>query len=118
MIDVQIKDQTIVELDLSGEVTGKDYESIRPELEKVFIKNGRQKFLFDMTAVDKFTPMAIFQDLKFDIQHLKFIGTTAVVSTKAMAETMTKIVDMLYPVKIEHFEDKKSALNWLESQEA
>lgn len=118
MINIEEKDSKTVQLNLEGEITGEDYKKIRPELEAVFKKKGRQKFIFNMNKATKFTLGAVLQDIKFDLQHLKFIGTTAVVSTKPMAETLTELVDKVYPVKIERFDDVSSASQWLQNQEA
>jgi len=118
MINVEKKDSTTIQLNLEGEITGEDYKKIKHELEAVFKKNGRQKFIFNMNQATKFTLGAVLQDIKFDLQHLKFIGTTAVVSTKPMAETFTDIVDSIYPVKIERFDDVSSASQWLRTQDA
>ncbi len=118
MITVEEKDSETVQLNLVGEITGEDYKKIRPKLEKLFSITGRKKFLFNMNQASSFTLGAVLQDIKFDLQHFKFIGTTAVVSTKKMAERLTKIVDAIYPVKIERFDDVGSAFQWLKNQKA
>ncbi len=116
MINIEEKDSETIQLNLEGEVTSDDYKKIRPQLEALFAKDGRKKFLFNMKKVKDFTLGAIYQDIKFDLLHFKYIGTTAVVSTKEFAETMTQAADSLYPVKIERFDDVMTAFNWLKLQ--
>src|SRR4051812_43430027 len=100
MISVQEKDSETIQLNLEGTVTGEDYKNIRPQLERMFEAGGRKKFLFNCNDLKTFTVGGILQDIKFDLQHFKFIGTTAVVSPKKIAETITTIADKMYPVKI------------------
>ena len=116
MINLEEKDAQTVQLNLVGEITGEDYKAIRPRLEALFKQGGRKKFLFNMDPATSFSMDALYQNVKFDLQHFKYVGTTAVVSNKTMAETITKMVDTVYPVKVERFDDVASAYQWLSSQ--
>ena len=117
MITIEEKDSDTIQLNLQGDVTADDYKNIRPALENIFKKTGPKKFLFNMKSDVKFTLGAMIQDIKFDPQHFKFIGTTAVVSTKGMAGIVTKMADVFYPVKMEQFEDVPSAYHWLKKHQ-
>ena len=112
-------DKKIVELDFSGEITGEDYKSVKPQIEKVMADTGTVKFLMDMTNVKGFKLDAVYQDIKFDVEHFKNIGDTAVVAPKKTYEYMTKAINTIYPgAKIFHFDEANSALSWLKGQAA
>lgn len=117
MINVKVVDEKIVELDLEGEITGEDYKAVKPQLEKLFNERGRMKFLMNLKKARGFNLGAIYQDIKFDLQHLKYIGDTAVVAQKKTYELMTDAINMIYPTaKITHFEENEGALAWLRNR--
>lgn len=119
MINFKQIDNRIIELDFSGEITGEDYKSVKPQIEKVMAGTGTVKFLMDMTKVKNFTMGGMYQDIKFDVQHFKNIGDTAVVASKKTFELMTKAINMIYPgAKVYHFDESNTALNWLKSRAA
>ena len=114
----QIEDK-IVELDFSGDITGEDYKSVKPQIEGVMADEGTVKFLMNMTDVKGFKLDAIYHDIKFDVQHFRNIGDTAVVAPRKTYEYMTKVINLIYPgAKVHHFNDMKSARNWLNSRAA
>ena len=120
MIKVRHSDKEIVELDLIGKITAADYQKITPSLEKIFREDGKQKFIFNFEKVENYTVNAFFADCKFDLTHMKFIGTTAVVSSsKDWAKPLTKIANAFYPpAKIEYFPSLDEANQWLSHQSA
>lgn len=120
MITFRKVDNRIVGLDFVGEITGQDYLSVKPQIEEVMKdKGGKIKFLMDMTRAKGFTLGAMYQDIKFDLEHYSNVGDTAVISDKTTYEFMVKAINMIYPgAKVYHFEDSQSALNWLKGQAA
>lgn len=118
MIKFKKADSKIVELDFSGEITGEDYKSVKPKIEEVMEEKGKVKFLMDLTNAEGFNLGAVYQDIKFDVEHFKNIGATAVVASKKTYEMMVKAINTIYPEKVYHFEDQKSALTWLKGQAA
>ncbi len=119
MIEFKKIDYKIVELDFNGEITGDDYKSVKPKIEEVMADKGKVKFLMDMRNADGFKLDAIYQDIKFDFEHFKNIGATAVVASKKTYELMVKAINLIYPgEKVYHFETPETALNWLKGQAA
>lgn len=116
MINMKKPEPGIIELDLSGEVTKADYEAVKPKIEAEMEKEGKQKFLFDLTETDGFTMGAVYEDIKFDLQNLENIGATAVVSQKKSREIGTKAIDLIFPENVRHFRDSSSAMDWLRSE--
>lgn len=120
MITFRKVDYRIVGLDFSGKITGEDYQSVKPQIEEVMRdKGGKIKFLMDLTQADGFDLSAVYQDLKFDVEHYNNIGDTAVISDKTTYEWMVRAINMIYPgAKVKHFENPQVALNWLKGQAA
>jgi anti-anti-sigma regulatory factor len=118
MIKFKQAGDRIVELDFEGEITGEDYKEVKPKIEEVMKEKGKVKFLMDLTQAQGFDLGAVYQDIKFDLQHLKNIGATAIIATKKSYEVMVKAINLIYPEKVFHFEDQASALNWLKGQAA
>ncbi len=116
MINFKKVDYKIVGLDFTGEITGEDYKSVKPEIEKVMADKGKVKFLMDMRNVDGFKLDAVYQDIKFDVEHFKNIGATAIIASKKTYEFMVKAINLIYPEKVCHFETPETALNWLKGQ--
>ncbi len=115
MIQVELKDKNTVELNMKGEVTAGDYQRIKPKLEKLFKEHGKMKFLIILDDLKKFTLGAAYEDIKFDLQNLKDVGTTAIVGNKTNQALLTKFINVIFPEKVEFFESKnlKGALKWL-----
>lgn len=112
MINLMHKDD-VIEMDMTGEITAQDYKNIRPQMEAILAREGKSKFLFDMTGVSHFTAGAIWEDIKADLANIKYIGTTAIVANKKIYEYLTKFVNAVYPEKIKHFEDRLAAEEWV-----
>lgn len=116
MINVVMQGEDVIELDMDGEVTAQDYKEIRPQLEAIFARKGKMKFLFDLTRVSRFTVGAVWEDIKMDLKNFKNIGTTTVVANRKLFKVLSKAVDSVYPEKIEHFENNQMALAWVKSR--
>jgi hypothetical protein len=116
MIACQLKDENTVELDMQGEVTADDYKKIVPQLQKYFTERGKMKFLIVIDRVRSFSLGAVFQDIKLDLQNLKNIGPTAIVGDKKSQEVLTKVIDVIFPEKVEFFQDNNihGAQEWLD----
>lgn len=118
MITFKKVDYRIVELDFNGEITGEDYKQVKPKIEEVMNEKGKVKFLMDLRNAEGFNLSAVYQDIKFDVEHFKNIGATAIIASKKTYEMMVKAINLIYPEKVYHFEDQQSALTWLKGQAA
>lgn len=116
MINFDKAGDQIVKLDFNGEITGEDYKQVKPKIEQVMNEKGKVKFLMDLTNARGFNLGAVYQDIKFDVEHFKNIGATAVIASKKTYEMMVKAINAIYPEKVYHFEDQTSAMNWLKGQ--
>jgi hypothetical protein len=118
MITFNGAEDRIVKLDFKGEITSEDFQEVTPKIEAAMAEQGKLKFLMDLTETKGFNLGAVYQDIKFDVQHFRHIGATAVVASRKTYEMMVKAIDAIYPEKVFHFEDRQSALRWLQGQAA
>lgn len=117
MISCKKIDDKTVELDFTGDITGDDYKVVKPKIESIMMEEGKLKFLMDLTQAKSFSAGSMIEDIKFDLQHFKFIGATAVVASKKTYEMLVKAINLIYPEKVYHFEDESKALSWLQAQD-
>lgn len=115
MLSYKMQDEQTIELDMIGEVTAQDYQAIKPQLEGLMREKGKIKFLINLKELKSFGPGAIWEDIKFDLQNLKNVGTTAILGDKKTQSLMTRFIDMIFPERVRYFEinDRQGALNWL-----
>jgi anti-anti-sigma regulatory factor len=118
MISFKKVSDRVVELDFQGEITAADYKSVKPKIEEVMSQTGKVKFLMDLTDVKGFDLGAVYQDIKFDLEHFKNIGATAVIASKTNYALLVNAINLIYPEKVYHFEDQASAMNWLNGEAA
>lgn len=118
MISCKLKNQTTVELDMNGDVTANDYRTVEPQLLKYFSDKGRMKFLIVLKGLKTFSLGAAYEDIKFDLQNLKNVGTTAIVGDKKTQELLSKFIDKVFPAKVKYFEETSDAMNWLKDNPA
>jgi hypothetical protein len=116
MIICKLNDENTVELDMQGEVTAHDYKSIRPELSGYFEKFGRLKFLIVVKEIQSFSLGAVFEDIRFELQNLKNIGTTAIVGNKRTQERLSGAINKVFPAEVKFFENKNEASSWLHAR--
>ena len=117
MIECHIEGSDTVELKMSDEVTAADYKKVTPLIEGFMAKKGRLKFLIVLDNLKSFGPGAIWEDLKFDIKHLKNVGDTAIVGESKAQSFLAKGIDKIFPAKVKYFERNQldAAKSWLES---
>lgn len=115
MITCKLSDEKTVELDMKGDITAKDYRAIIPQLEQLMKQHGKLKFLILLNELKSFGLGAIYEDIKFDLLHLKKVGTTAIVGNKESQAMLTKFINRVFPEPVKFFETshKDKALQWL-----
>ena len=115
MINVKLQNGRTVELDMMGDVTADDYQAIIPELKSLISQNGKLKFLIVLNKLKSFSLGAAYEDIKFDLQNLRNVGTTAIVGDRKSQEMLAHFINKIFPEDVKYFEitNKKGAINWL-----
>lgn len=115
MISVRLQNEKTVEMAMKGDVTAEDYQAIIPELKSLINQKGKLKFLIVLDKLKSFSLGAAYEDIKFDLQNLRNVGTTAIVGDRKSQEMLAHFINKIFPEDVKYFEvkNKKGALNWL-----
>lgn len=110
----------IVELRISGRVTGDDIRSAASSLEQSYAKWGKLKIYEEIGDLDGIEPRALWQDLRSVHSQSDKIAKLAVVSDKKWVGYLTEIAEEFVDFEIEKFsrdEGQEEAFHWLNQQE-
>jgi len=112
-------DQNIIEVELSGKITKEDYERFAPELERLIRQYGKIRVMVIMRDFHGWRMGALWQDIKFDLQHFKQFEKIAFVGEKKWQEWMSNICLPFTTGEIRYF--RRDRLNearaWLQSND-
>jgi len=104
---------------LSGKITKEDYERFAPELERLIRQYGKIRVMVIMRDFHGWRMGALWQDIKFDLQHFKQFEKIAFVGEKKWQEWMSNICLPFTTGEIRYF--RRDRLNearaWLQSND-
>jgi hypothetical protein len=112
-------DQNIIEVELSGKIDKKDYELFAPELDRLIQRHGKIRVLVIMRDFHGWRMGALWQDIKFDLQHFKQFEKIAFVGEKKWQEWMSNICLPFTTGEIRYFRRDRltEARAWLQSND-
>ena len=70
---------------LSGKLEVADYELVVPECERLIRQHGKLSILFEMAEFKGWDAGALWEEIKFDIEHFADIKRVAMVGDKKVA---------------------------------
>lgn len=113
---IRVNNEYFFEFTARGKLTHSDYQFIMPMVESTIpqMDTAMAKALVDIRNFDGWEPRALLDDLKFDIKHRKDFKKMAIVGSKRWEEWMTKLFGWFMSGETEYFEDRDSALAWLQ----
>lgn len=112
---LDIPDSNIVGIELSGTLTEDDYEAIVPHLEHTMEAHTTSRAFFFLDDVEGWEPEEKWEDLAFDIRHVRTVDKVTVVGDD-LWEPWTDKVELLFPSsQIRTFEAdaREDAWDWL-----
>lgn len=103
-IDIQSPPgNNVVEVRVSGKLTGDDYEKFRPEIERLIETHGKIRLLFEMHDFHGWDVGALWEDIKFDAKHHAHITKLAMIGEKTWEKWMATICRPFTAAKIQYF---------------
>lgn len=106
-------DPNLFGIELSDSLTEDDYEALASSLKKHLEEHTTTRVLFVMDDVDDWEPEERWEDLAFDIRHLRDLDKVAVVGDD-LWETWLEKVELLFPMSlVQTYEDREEALEWI-----
>ncbi len=108
----------VLGLQINGKLMHADYEKFIPMLEKMIADHGKIRCLCVMHDCQGIELRAIWDELKFDIQHCGKIEKCAVVGHGSLENWMTNLCNWCFPnATFKFFEeaDLDRAWEWIEA---
>ena len=106
----------ILELDVSGKFVASDFQSLEATFQKLVKQYGKIRVLFRMQDFHGWEPVAFWDEVKFDLKHLRDIERLALVGDKQWEKFLGVFGRPFTSAEIRYFD--KSALAearaWLE----
>ncbi|MGB3493354.1 MAG: STAS/SEC14 domain-containing protein [Elainellaceae cyanobacterium] len=105
----------ILVVQVSGMLTKADYERFVPKFDRLIEQHGKLQVLFDMTDFHGWDVSALWEDLKFDLQHLTDIERMAMVGENKWQHAMATLSKPFTTAMIRYFDhaDTTAAQQWL-----
>ena len=105
----------VLEVHVSGKLTGDDYERLVPEVERLIGQHGRLRVLFDMHDFHGWTAGALWEDIKFDLKHFRDIERLALVGERQWESGMATFCRPFTTATIRYFDraQAEDARRWL-----
>jgi hypothetical protein len=108
-------DPNVYGIELSDTLTEEDHEVLTSTLRDSLEQHTTTRALFVMNDVDDWEPEERWEDLAFDIRHLRDLDKVAVVGDD-LWETWLEKAELLFPmstVQTYAAEDREEAIEWL-----
>lgn len=105
----------VVRLQISGKLTTKDYELFGPKMARLIQEHGKIRVLLDMDDFHGWTAGALWEDVKFDLNHFKDIERIAMIGDKAWEHGMATFCRPFTAARIRYFHRSKAdnAAQWI-----
>jgi hypothetical protein len=94
----------LLEVDVSGKLTGDDYKNFVPEFERLVNQNGKVSVLFNMTDFHGWEAGALWDDIKFDLKHFSDIKRLAMIGDQKWEKAMSAFCQPFTTASIRYFD--------------
>jgi len=113
---VEKSDGKVLEVHVSGRLTGEDYKHFVPRFEQLLHQHGKLRLLFEMTDFHGWDAQALWNDIKFDVKHFSDIERVAMVGEKTWQQWMAAFCKPFTTAGVRYFDkaDTTKAQAWLE----
>jgi len=105
----------VLEVTLSAKLTGEDYESFTPEVERLIKEHGKLRLLCRLKDFHGWTMGAMWEDLKFDWHHFSDIERLAFIGDKRWEAGMAVFCKPFTKATVRYFDvsDENKAVEWI-----
>jgi hypothetical protein len=116
---IQLKEESggkVLAVHVSGKLAKADYDHFVPEFERLVRQHGKLRVLFDMTGFHGWEAGALWEDIKFDVNHFADIEPLAMVGETKWEHGMATFCKPFTKATIRYFDhaDAAAARTWLE----
>ncbi len=92
-----------------------DYQRVVPQLEEAIARHSKLRVLIELHDFRGWHPVALFDELRFDVRHRKDIARCAVVGDRTSERWITKLISPFFEGDVRFFDREKlsDARQWL-----
>lgn len=115
---LDIPDSNIIGIELRDTLTEDDYEALVPYIENELEQHTTARLLFELEDVNEWEPEERWENLAFDIRHVRILDKVALVGDD-LWETWVEKIEFLFPTaQLQAFEGeaREDALEWLRGE--
>lgn len=99
----------ILDVGLLGTLVKEDYPPFIAEFQRLVRLHGKVRVLLDMARFHGWNTGALWEEVKFDLQHLGKIERMAVVGEKKWQEAIARFAKVLLPADTRYFDENDAA---------
>jgi len=112
----EAKDGNVLVVHVSGKLEKADFLHFVPEFERLVQQHGKLRVLFEMTGFHGWDAGALWEDIKFDVQHFGDIERVAMVGEEQWQQNMATFCKPFTQATIRYFDHANGAeaRKWLE----
>ncbi len=105
----------VMEVDVTGKLTKKDYEQFVPATDKLIKEHGKVRILFVMHDFHGWSAGALWEDLKFDLKHFTHIERLGIVGESKWEHGMAIFCRPFTTAKMRYFDSAQldGAREWI-----
>jgi hypothetical protein len=105
----------ILEVTISGKIVAEDYAHFVPKVERLVKEHGKIRVLFDMVDFHGWSAGALWEDIKFDVQHFRDIERLAMIGDRKWEQGMATFCRPFTTAAVRYFDqaEAEQARAWL-----
>lgn len=109
------QDGKVLVVELVGTLAKEDYKPLTEEFQRLAAQHGKIRVLLDMTRFEGWDMAALWQEAKFDLQHLNKMERLAVIGDKRWQHAIAAGAKPFTPAEVRYFEtaDAGQAHAWV-----
>ncbi|MFC6998852.1 SpoIIAA family protein [Rufibacter roseus] len=107
---VEIKetdDPKVFAVKVSGTLGKEEYDILVPALETRISQQGKINLYWEFENFDGWKPDGLWEDLKFDVQHVTDFDKIAIVGGKKWEQTITQLMKPFTTAEVKYFEHEE-----------
>jgi len=110
-----LNDNGVLTIIAGGRLSKEDLYGVTPQLADLFDREGSLRFYVELQDVSGFGAGALWEDLKFDVEHRDLYGRTAIVGDRKWQALAAKLAGPLFGAEVRFFEPelREAAWSWV-----
>lgn len=107
-----VNDNGVLSITASGRLLKEDLDGLTPQLAELLNRYGSLRFYVELRNISGFELGALWEDLKFDLEHRHQYGRTAIVGDSTWQELAAKLSGPFFGSEVEFFEPDRREAAW------